>query len=116
MLSSTVCWAENWEIGGFGGYGLYRSGTIFGPGATVEASVRDRFVAGGVVGEDLYEHFGGEIRYMFHDGHPFLYANGTRVEIQGQSHTITYDALFYFARRERKVRPFLAAGLGRRDI
>ena len=111
-FSSAACLAQNWEFGGFGGYGMYRSGTIFGPGATVEASVRDRFAAGGVIGEDLYDHFSGEIRYLYQDGHPFLLSNGTRVEIQGQSHTITYDALFHFAKRDRRMRPFLAAGVG----
>jgi hypothetical protein len=29
--------------------------------------IRNRFAAGAVFGEDLYEHFSGEVRYLYHD-------------------------------------------------
>jgi hypothetical protein len=112
LLCGGACWAQNYEFGGAIGYGIYHDGTIFAPGAEIQAGIRNRFAASGVIGQDLYEYFSGEIRYLYQDGHPYLLANGVRTDIQGQSHAITYDALFHFTKRSRKVRPFLAAGLG----
>jgi hypothetical protein len=110
-----VCRAQNYELGGTIGYGFYRDGTIYAPGADIQAGIRNRFAAGVVLGEDLYNYVSGEIRYLYQDGHPFLLADGVRTDIQGQSHALTYDALFHFRDRSRKFRPFLAAGLGVKD-
>jgi hypothetical protein len=106
-----VC-AQPFEFGGAFGYGVYRNGTIFGPGSTIEAGIRNRFAAGAVFGEDLYEYLSGEIRYVYHDGHPFLQSGSGKVDIQGQSHTFTYDLLFHFQPRERRLRFFVAGGAG----
>lgn len=115
LLSCGACWAQNYEIGGAAGYGIYHDGSIFSPEGEIQAGIRNRFAAGALIGQDLYEYFSGEIRYLYQDGHPYLLANGVRTDIQGQSHAITYDAIFHFTKRSRKVRPFLAAGLGAKD-
>jgi hypothetical protein len=113
LFFGSCCWAQNtYEFGGAIGYGIYRDGSIFGPGVDVQAGIRNRFAAGVVLGEDLYRYVSGEIRYLYQDGHPYLLANGVRTDIQGQSQAITYDMLFHFRNREHKFRPFLAAGLG----
>ncbi len=103
---------QNWEFGGTIGYGIYRGGSIYAPGAQVTASIRNRFTAGVVIGEDLYEYVSGEIRYLYQDGHPFIRYNGVRTDIQGQSHAITYDLLFHFAKHDKRLRPFVSGGLG----
>jgi opacity protein-like surface antigen len=115
FLCAAACCAQQYEIGGAIGYGFYRNGTIFGPGSSVTAGMRDRFAAGFVIGEDLYEHVSGELRYVYQDGHPFLSARGAKSDIQGQSHTFTYDLLFHAAGRERRIRPFFAAGAGAKE-
>lgn len=101
-----------WEVGGDVGYGIYRNGTIFSSAGVATAGIRNRFAAGAVVAEDLYEHFTGEIRYQYQDGHPFLSSGSVFKDIQGQSHALTYDALFQIKRRSSKIRPFIAAGVG----
>ena len=101
-----------WEVGGDVGYGIYRNGTIFSPAGVATAGIRNRFAAGAVVAEDLYEHFTGEIRYQYQDGHPFLSSGSVFKDIQGQSHALTYDALFQIKRRSSKIRPFIVAGVG----
>lgn len=112
-----ACWAvaQPYEIGGAIGYGVYRNGTIFGPGATAAAGIRNRFAAGAVAGEDLYEHVSGEFRYLYHDGHPFLSSGGVKSDMQGQSHTFTYEILLHLKDRSQRLRPFVAAGLGAKD-
>ena len=101
-----------YEFGGAFGYGIYRDGTVFGPGSTVEAGIRNRFAAGAVIGEEPYEYISGEFRYLYQDGHPFLSSGGTKIDVQGQSHTFTYDVLFHFQPRDRKLRFFVAGGAG----
>jgi len=116
VLLASAAWAQDqYELGGDIGYGWYRNGTIFAPGGTADAGIRNRFAAGFVFGEDLYGHLSGEIRYEYHDGHPFLSTGGQAKDIQGQSHTLTYDLLFHFKDRAHKIRPFIAAGAGAKD-
>ena len=103
---------QNWEFGGTIGYGIYRGGSIYAPGAQATASIRNRFTAGVVIGEDLYDYVSGEIRYLYQDGHPFIRYNGVRTDIQGQSHAITYDLLFHFAKHDKRLRPYVSGGFG----
>jgi len=49
------CFAQDTEIGGAIGYGVYRDGSIYAPGGKAEAGLRNRFAAGAVLGEDLYQ-------------------------------------------------------------
>jgi len=113
ILCAAACFAQQWELGGFIGYGWYRNGTIFGPGVSVQAGIRNRFAAGAVVGEDLYQHVSGEFRWTYHDGHPFLAGpGGAKVDVQGNSHAFTYDTLFHLYPTEHRLRPYAAVGIG----
>jgi hypothetical protein len=85
---------------------------VNGAGVEAQVGVRNRFVASAVVTENLYDHFSGEIRYTFQDGDPFVSFNRNSVNIQGQSHTFTYDVLFHARGREARLRPYAAAGVG----
>jgi len=101
-----------YEFGGSIGYGIYRNGTVFGAGSTADAGIRNRFAAGAVFGEEMYNYISGEVRYLYHDGHPFVSSGGNKTDIQGQSQTFTYDLLFHFEPRERRLRFFAAGGAG----
>ena len=112
FLCTIACFAEDWEVGAFGGYGWYRNASVYSPAGKAQAGIRDRFVAGAVLTNDTYEHFSGEVRYVYQDGDPFLSAGGIRENIQGQSHTFVYDFLVQMNNRESRVRPYFAAGIG----
>lgn len=94
------------------GYGTYRDVRVNGAGAEATAGIRNRFAAGAVFCEDLYERFSGEIRYVYHDGDPFLAAGGKTGNIQGQSHALSYDVLFHARDRDEKLRPYAVLGIG----
>ena len=112
VLLASACFAQPFEIGGAFGYGFYRDGTIFGPGVSAQAGIRNRFAAGWLVGEDLYEHWSGEFRYLYQDGHPFLATSSIKSDMQGQSHAFHYDLLYHFQPREKRLRPFVGGGVG----
>lgn len=112
VLFVTAAGAQNWELGGIAGYGFYHNGSITGASGTQQAGITDRIVAGGVICEDLFEHLSGEARYLYGGGHPFLSMPGFRTEMDGRTHTLTYDALFHLRERAQRLRPYLAAGIG----
>src|SRR5205807_6486524 len=79
---------------------------------TATAGVRNRFVVSVWAEEDMRTHIGGEVRYTYHDGHPFLSGLGAKTDLQGESHSFHYDALFPLFGTEKRLRPYLAAGIG----
>ncbi len=103
---------DQWEIGGGAGYGWYRKGTVFSPAGTVQAGIRSRFAATFVAGDDMHRYWGGEFRYTYQDGDPFIQGGGRRVNVQGQSHAWHYDVLIYARPRGGRIRPFFAGGPG----
>ena len=107
-----VCTAQNWELGAGLGYGVYHNGSIISTGGTADAGIRNRFTVTGFVTEDLFDHFSGEIRYVYHDGDTFLQSGSVQGVVQAQSHTMTYDALIQFRPRGARIRPFVGGGLG----
>src|SRR5581483_10484018 len=113
MLLAGSMAAQNLEIGADIGYGIYRNGTIFASGgATAVAGIRNRFAAGIDAGWEFSDHVSAQFSYLYHDGHPFLEAPGVKSDIQGQSQALTVEALFHTRNRDRKIRPFVAGGVG----
>jgi hypothetical protein len=112
LAATTSAFAQEWQLGGSLGYGWYRGIRVNGPAAEAAAGIRNRFTAGAVVTEDLYEHLSGEIRYVYHDGDPYLSLAGRTGNMQGQSHSVTYDTLLHLRERGQRFRPFVAAGIG----
>src|SRR3954463_12928007 len=100
LLLTSAAFAQQFEIGANIGYGLYRSGSIYSDSGTAQAGIRNRFAAGGVLGDEFSNYVSAEFRYLYHDGHPFLQAPGVKVDIQGQSDSLTYELLFHFQPRE----------------
>src|SRR5690242_3595646 len=103
LLFASGCLAQSWEIGGVAGYGWNRDVRVNGAGTEATVGIRNRFVAGATITEDLYDHFSGEIRYMYHDGDPFLSLNGKTANMQGQSHSFTYNLLVHTKPRDENL-------------
>jgi len=113
-LFVSAAFAQQFEIGGLVGYGFYHNGSATSSAATVQAGFTERIAAGAVIGEDLYEHFSGEARYLYQESHPFLSSTGFRADLAGHSHMLTYDVLFHLMDRDHRIRPFAAVGAGAR--
>jgi hypothetical protein len=103
---------QEWEIGGAGGYGWYASPSISTPSGSAQAGFPAKGAIGVVFGENMYEHWGGEIRYLFRFGGPELKSDGIQTNITGHTNVIVYDFLIHMTGREAKLRPFVAGGAG----
>ncbi len=112
LASACMAQEHDWEVGGAVGYGLMRNATISNASGSVSAGMDNRFAAGAVIGQDLYQHFGGEVRYTFRDNDLVLKSGGQKVNMDGDSHLIHYDLLFHALGKSSRIRPFAAAGGG----
>ena len=112
LLTAGACFAQNWVIGGGLGYGAYHNGSIASSAGSADAGIRNHAVVTGVVTEDLFDHFSGEFRYLYHGGDTFLSSGASAGGVKAQSHTFLYDALIHWKPRGARIRPFAAGGFG----
>ncbi len=112
LLAAAAGMAQNWELGGGVGYGVYRNGTISGAAGTATAGIRNQYAVTAAAGEDLFEHFSGEVRYVYQPGDTFLEAGSVKGSIAAYSHTFTYDAMLHLKPRASRMRPYAAFGAG----
>src|ERR1700693_941156 len=111
-LAGGSCFAQSWSIGAAGGFGFYHDATITNAAGSATAGFGPRFAVGGVLGEDVSEHFGGELRYTYRDGDSELKFNGREANLDAAAHALHFDFLAYATGRHARVRPFLAGGAG----
>jgi hypothetical protein len=109
-----VCLAQQWEVGAAAGYGFYNNASIGDPvtGVSASAGFHPGFALGAFFAENMYEHVGGELRYLFLWGAPELQFNDIRASMRGYTNLVVYDVLVHMTSRDSKVRPFLAGGAG----
>src|SRR5262245_1254398 len=102
LFCASACFAQNYEVGAADGYGFYRNARVIASPGTVTAEIRNRFVAGATLTEDMYERVSGELRYLYQDGDPFVSGFGRKANTEGQSHSVTYELLFQVKDREQR--------------
>ena len=114
LVFATACLGQEreWEVGGAVGFGYLRNTTINNPSSSAAIGFDNRLAAGAVVGQDLYQHFSGEVRYTFRDGDLVLKSAGQKVNMDGDSHLVHYDVLIHALGRGSRLRPYAAAGGG----
>ena len=111
---SNICLAQEWEVGAAAGYGFYNNASVGNPvtGLSASAGFHQGFALGALFGENMYEHVGGELRYLFLWGAPELQFQNTRASMRGFTNLVVYDVLVHMKSRDSKVRPYLAGGAG----
>jgi hypothetical protein len=112
LMFSLAGRAEQWEVGGAGGFGNYRAASVTSPAGTAEIGFSTQFAAGVVIGENLYRWIGGEFRYTYRENDPRVKSGGQEASLDGRAHALHYDFLFHAARKEARIRPFVAGGAG----
>jgi len=104
--------AQKWEFGAGGGGSFYKSQTVTNGPVNGSAGFSKGFVATAILGQNLYRHLSGEIRYTYGRNDLALASGGAKVGFAGHSHAICYEFLIHSAPAGAKVRPYVAAGGG----
>jgi hypothetical protein len=112
LAAVSVCWAQQWEIGGVGGFAFPWNRTVTNATGSAKAGFENGAAVGAIAGQNLYSYIGGEMRYTYRFGNLKVSSGGNKATFAAQTHAIHYDLLFYGAPRKARVRPFLAAGGG----
>jgi hypothetical protein len=114
LAFSPVCFSQQWEVGGTGGYAWSLNPSISNPLTpfSAEAGLPGRVAVGAIFGQNMYNYIGGELRYLYRSGGPQLQSLGTTASATGYSNAITYDFMFHMRPRDVRFRPFVSAGAG----
>jgi hypothetical protein len=113
LAALPFCYSQEWELGGTAGYAWSINPSISNPNLpSIVAGFPARVAFGAIFGQNMYEHVGGELRYLFRFGGPQLQYQGTPASMTGYSNSITYDLMIHMTSRDVKIRPFISGGAG----
>ncbi len=112
LVASSTALAQKWEFGAVGGASIYTSQTATSGTASADAGFKNGYSAGVLVGNNISDHVGGEVRYLYSMNDLEVKSGSARAGMSAQSHAIHYDLLFHFTPRNSRVRPFVSVGGG----
>jgi hypothetical protein len=112
IAAPVACQAQSWEVGAAGGYGWYENPSISIPAGSTQAGFPPRAAFSVVLGNNMYNYLGGELRYMFRFGGPELNSGDVRADRNGYTNVIVYDLLVHLRPRDVHLRPYFAGGAG----
>lgn len=104
--------AQKYEFGVHGGVSLYGKKTVTNARGNADAGFKNGYAAGFTVGNNMYKHLGGEIRYTFLHNELKLEGGSAKAAFGGQAHAIHYDLLLHATGTDSAVRPYVAFGGG----
>ncbi|HYL37643.1 MAG TPA: outer membrane beta-barrel protein [Bryobacteraceae bacterium] len=103
---------QEWYAGAIGGFGYAPSLTVTSPSGSANTGLSNSYALGAYLGEEMYNRWGGEVRYLYRQSDLKLESGGTSVHFAGHNNLINGDFLYHFRPRESTVRPFIAFGAG----
>jgi hypothetical protein len=111
-FAASVASAQEWYVGGTGGYAFAPDLTVKSPAGSANAGFVNGGAVGGFFGADTYNYWGGEVRYLYRFSDLKLSSGGTSVHFGAHTNIIHADFLGHFRPRESRIRPFIAFGAG----
>jgi hypothetical protein len=112
LAAAAAASAQQWEVGGAVGGSFLPGVTASGPSGSATAGFKSGITAGAFIGQNLYRHLSGEIRYNFMQSDLKLASGGTTAAFSGNTHAIYYDLRFHTSRRESHAEWYAAVGGG----
>ncbi len=104
--------AQKYEFAVAGGGSFYQSHTVTNPKGNADAGFENGWAASIAVGNNMYQHVGGEIRYTYLHNDAKLSSGSTKATFGAESHAIHYDFLIHATPVGSTIRPYVAAGGG----
>jgi hypothetical protein len=115
-LALSAASAQEWYVGGTGGYSFTPDISIKSPAGSANTGFNSGGAFGAFFGDDMYNYWGGEVRYLYQQTDLKLSGSGQSVHFGAHQNIIHADFLGHFRPRESRVRPFVAFGAGIRFI
>ena len=109
---SASCFGQQWEFGGVGGAGFLSNVNVSSPAGSATAGFETGGAVGAFVGQNLYPHLSGEVRYLYLDNDLHIKSGGTNATFSGNAHVLHYDLLYHTNRKGSKLQAFVAVGGG----
>ena len=79
---------------------------------SADAGFSQGWTAGVTIGNNMYNHVGGELRYNYIHSAMKLTSGNTSAKFGGEAHAIHYDFLLHLAPNGEKTRPYISFGAG----
>jgi hypothetical protein len=111
-LTVLPAFAQKYEFGVAGGGSFYQSHTVTNPKGDASAGFENGWAASVAVGNNMYSHVGGEIRYTYLHNNAKLTSGSTKAAFGADAHAIHYDFLIHATPVGSTIRPYVAAGGG----
>ncbi|MBY0506362.1 MAG: porin family protein [Bryobacteraceae bacterium] len=112
LASSSLAYAQKWEIGGGAGGSFYTSQTVSRASLSANAKFDSGWGATGYIGHNMYSRVGGEVRYSFLKNDAKLSSGSDQATFGANAHAIHYDVLIHATKVGSPIRPFVAIGGG----
>jgi hypothetical protein len=106
------CFGQQWEFGGVGGGGFLNNVNVSSPAGLATAGFETGAAVGGFVGENLFPHWSGELRYEYLQSDLHIQSAGTNATFTGNAQVLHYDMLWHTNRKGSRVQAFVALGGG----
>jgi hypothetical protein len=110
--AAASCFGQQWEFGGVGGAGFLSNVNVSGPAGSATAGFQTGGAFGGFVGQNLYTHLSGELRYEYLQNDLHIQSGGTNATFTGSAHVLHYDLLWHTNRKGSRMQAFVAVGGG----
>jgi hypothetical protein len=112
LAAAASAGAQEWEVGGLAGGGFVPGVKVTNAAGSATTGFQTGAVFGAFVGQNLYPHLSGEIRYGFMQSNLKLQSGGAKVTFSGQAHVVHYDLIFHTNRKGSRAQYFVAGGGG----
>ena len=112
LLILGTAFGQGWEVGGSAGAAFLPGAAITSPHGAATAGIQPGISFGAFVGQNLYPHISGEVRYGFSKSNLRLQSGGQTATFGGVSHRVHYDVILHTGGKESRTQYFAAVGGG----
>src|ERR1035438_1532789 len=109
---AATCFGQQWEFGGMGGAGFLSNVNVSSPSGSATAGFQTGGAVGGFVGQNLYPHLSGELRYAYLQNDLHIQSGGANATFTGNAQVLHYDVLYHTNRKGSRMQAFVAVGGG----
>jgi hypothetical protein len=109
---AVTSFGQQWEFGGMGGAGFLNNVNVSSSAGSATAGFKAGAAVGAFLGQNLYAHWSGELRYAYMQSDVHIQSGGLDPTFTASAHVLHYDLLYHTNRKGSRVQAFVAAGGG----